>query len=263
MPSPLSAGPADPLARQAAPSPRQEGKAAEKARLRQSIRQARLSLSRRDRADLSAQTCKILTPVAAQSRFVGVYRAQSGEMSLEPLIAKLQKRQGKTLLYEPVTLPRDRRMLFVLAEPAAPWASAPLARAASRPRAASKTAPQKILRKALEARRSKRLARLARGRRGAKAKLAARRIENLTLVLVPMLAVDRQGRRLGQGGGYYDASLARRRPGLPNLLATGFPIQLVASVPSDSRDARVDAFADARGILRLGQAAQRPDAPGE
>lgn len=58
------------------------------------------------------------------------------------------------------------------------------------------------------------------------------------MIIVPGLAFDQQGRRLGYGGGYYDAFLARH-PGVLKV-AVAFPFQVVAEVPVDAHDVRVD-----------------------
>jgi 5-formyltetrahydrofolate cyclo-ligase len=61
------------------------------------------------------------------------------------------------------------------------------------------------------------------------------------ILLVPLLAFDRHGNRLGYGGGYYDRTLAALRAQKP-ILATGiaFACQEVAAVPVSSNDARLD-----------------------
>ncbi len=61
------------------------------------------------------------------------------------------------------------------------------------------------------------------------------------LIIVPLLAFDRSGGRLGQGGGYYDRTLARLRAAGP-LLAVGlaYAAQEVERVPMDAFDQRLD-----------------------
>jgi len=60
------------------------------------------------------------------------------------------------------------------------------------------------------------------------------------LVLVPGLAFDREGRRLGFGGGYYDRILAR--PALAGALVVGLAhgFQLQPELPADPWDRPVD-----------------------
>ncbi len=61
------------------------------------------------------------------------------------------------------------------------------------------------------------------------------------LLLVPLAAFDRQGYRLGYGGGFYDAALARLRAG-GSVTAVGwaFAAQEVEAVPAEPHDARLD-----------------------
>ena len=58
------------------------------------------------------------------------------------------------------------------------------------------------------------------------------------LVLMPGLAFDRQGHRVGYGGGYYDRYLAGH-PG-HTLVALCFGFQLLEQIPSDAHDIPVD-----------------------
>jgi 5-formyltetrahydrofolate cyclo-ligase len=67
------------------------------------------------------------------------------------------------------------------------------------------------------------------------------------LLLVPLLAFDRAGYRLGYGGGFYDRTLADLRAGAAlraagPVIAAGlaFSVQEMASVPHDANDARLD-----------------------
>lgn len=59
-------------------------------------------------------------------------------------------------------------------------------------------------------------------------------------VLVPGVAFDREGRRLGYGGGFYDRLLPLIRPGVARI-AGAYAMQLADVVPSAPHDARVDA----------------------
>ncbi len=61
------------------------------------------------------------------------------------------------------------------------------------------------------------------------------------LLLVPLLAFDRAGYRLGYGGGYYDRTLAALRAVGPAVaVGLAFSAQEVESVPHDATDARLD-----------------------
>ena len=71
------------------------------------------------------------------------------------------------------------------------------------------------------------------------------------LVLVPALAVDRGGVRLGRGGGSYDRALARVAPGIPTI-ALLYDGELLDEVPADDHDQRVRLVArPSAGITRL------------
>lgn len=65
-------------------------------------------------------------------------------------------------------------------------------------------------------------------------------IARAELVLVPALAVDRAGVRLGRGGGHYDRSLPLVTAGTP-LVAVARDPELVAELPSEAHDVRMTA----------------------
>ncbi len=71
------------------------------------------------------------------------------------------------------------------------------------------------------------------------------------IVLVPLVAFDRFGGRLGQGGGYYDRTLADLRAG-PGVVAVGlgFSVQEVDEVPCDPHDQFLDAICTEIGYRR-------------
>jgi 5-formyltetrahydrofolate cyclo-ligase len=72
------------------------------------------------------------------------------------------------------------------------------------------------------------------------------------VAVVPGLAFDRAGRRLGRGRGYFDRAFGAAAPA-PFLLGAAFALQIVERVPSDSRDRRVDAIVTERGAHRVNQ----------
>ena len=60
----------------------------------------------------------------------------------------------------------------------------------------------------------------------------------IDVAVVPGMAFDREGHRLGRGKGYYDRFLAQ----LPHIYKIGicFPFQLVDKVPADAHDMLMD-----------------------
>ena len=71
------------------------------------------------------------------------------------------------------------------------------------------------------------------------------------LIIVPALAADRRGYRLGRGGGSYDRALARVGSAVPTV-ALLYDGELLDEVPAGPLDQRVRSAAQpARGITRL------------
>jgi len=68
------------------------------------------------------------------------------------------------------------------------------------------------------------------------------------VVLVPALAVDRRGVRLGRGGGSYDRALGRATGLVVALLHEG---ELWDALPAEPHDVAVHAVATPGGVLRL------------
>lgn len=82
------------------------------------------------------------------------------------------------------------------------------------------------------------------------------------LVIVPALAVDHRGRRLGRGGGSYDRALARVPAATPTvaLLHDG---ELIEAVPGEPHDLPVHAvITPADGLVQVWAGALRLDEPG-
>jgi 5-formyltetrahydrofolate cyclo-ligase len=76
-------------------------------------------------------------------------------------------------------------------------------------------------------------------------------VTSADLVIVPALAVDRGGMRLGRGGGSYDRALARVGAAVPTI-ALIYDDELLDEVPAGALDQRVGMVAQPRqGITRL------------
>jgi 5-formyltetrahydrofolate cyclo-ligase len=72
------------------------------------------------------------------------------------------------------------------------------------------------------------------------------------VVLVPLLAFDRTGHRLGYGAGYYDRTLAAlRREGAVLAIGLAFDGQEVASLPTDPNDQPLDMVVTDRRVLTM------------
>jgi len=64
-------------------------------------------------------------------------------------------------------------------------------------------------------------------------------VEQLDLIMVPGVAFDRRGGRMGHGKGYYDKLLEHARPDTP-LLALAFECQMFPEVPVAEHDIFMD-----------------------
>lgn len=75
------------------------------------------------------------------------------------------------------------------------------------------------------------------------------------VLIVPLLAFDRHGYRLGYGGGFYDRTLEALRLEGP-VLAVGYAFagQEVAEVPRDAHDQPLDMIVTEEGALPFAQA---------
>jgi 5-formyltetrahydrofolate cyclo-ligase len=79
----------------------------------------------------------------------------------------------------------------------------------------------------------------------------AHAITSADLVIVPALAADRRGARLGRGGGSYDRALARVGPAVP-AIALLYDGELLDELPAGPHDQPVRAVAQpGQGITRL------------
>jgi len=65
-------------------------------------------------------------------------------------------------------------------------------------------------------------------------------LEKLDLVIVPGLAFDRKGHRLGRGKGYYDILLEELSPYKAVSIGLAFDFQILPSIPLSPQDKKVD-----------------------
>ena len=69
------------------------------------------------------------------------------------------------------------------------------------------------------------------------------------VILVPLIAVDGCGTRLGRGKGHYDRVLAPLRRKGARLIGVGWPLQrLTEEIPRDPWDVPMDGFASPEGV---------------
>ena len=69
------------------------------------------------------------------------------------------------------------------------------------------------------------------------------------LILVPLIAIDGNGTRLGRGKGHYDRALVRLKKGGARLVGVGWPQQrLIETIPADEWDIPLDAFVSPEGL---------------
>lgn len=75
---------------------------------------------------------------------------------------------------------------------------------------------------------------------------------NPDILLVPLVAFDRAGHRIGYGGGYYDRTIAQLRA-RKAVIAVGlaFATQEVPAVPTTPRDERLDLVLTEREVIDL------------
>jgi 5-formyltetrahydrofolate cyclo-ligase len=70
------------------------------------------------------------------------------------------------------------------------------------------------------------------------------------VLLVPLLAFDRSGHRIGYGAGYYDLTIAalRARKAI-SACGLAFAAQEIANVPTTPRDVRLDLVLTEREVI--------------
>ena len=182
--------------------------------LRKDIKQKRQALSPAERNQAS---CGIVATIQAhtdfiQARHIGSYWPNRGEVDL----TSLQTRSGQT------------KYLPILQETVFPWAGPGLLFGDS-------NAPLMPNRFGIPEPNSNTFLRAA----------------NLDYLLVPLVAFDRQGNRIGMGGGYYDRALAglHRSARRPLIIGVGYGFQAVKAIQPEPWDIPLDGVVTERELL--------------
>lgn len=72
------------------------------------------------------------------------------------------------------------------------------------------------------------------------------------ILLIPLLAFDKRGHRLGYGGGYYDRTLeALRASGSIRAIGIAYAGQEIDSIPDENHDHLLDTIATEEGVRRF------------
>lgn len=188
---------------------------ADKHTLRRQLRRARQSLGTAERRAATLSINRRLKKLIKRGRRIAAYWPVGSELRLDGLMAAAARRGAQ--VYLPYI---ERRRLRLWFTPYTPRAKAE---------------------------------RKCKGRLGIP-QFAGRKIraERLDIVLLPLVGADSRGYRLGQGGGFYDASLARTRPGKPLRIGVGFACQRVRVLPYEAHDMRLDGFVCEKGWVKFG-----------
>ncbi len=189
----------------------------DKRALRREMAEKRAALSeaeRRARSDAAAARLLALPEMASPSLSIAGSVPAKGEIDPGPVLAEVAGRGGAVAL--PRVGSQAPRLRFHRAGgPLAPGAFGLLEPAASAPELA---------------------------------------LDALDVVITPGLAFDAEGRRLGFGGGFYDAALGPDGPSRatrrPLLIGLAFDFQIVARCPATDADVPVDLVVTDTRVLR-------------
>jgi len=188
----------------------------DKISLRKTIRRQRMALSPAYRAQAMRSTARHASRLLARGKRIGAYLAAGSELDIEILLSTALQRGASVWL--PQIPARGRRMWFSRLTAQGHWYR--------HPRYGITEFDGPCL-----------------------------RAEKLDVLFIPLLAVDAQGYRMGQGGGFYDSSLAFRRRhacyGKPLLVGVAYDCQRVAAVPREAWDIRLDCLLTESGLYRF------------
>lgn len=189
----------------------------EKKLLRRHFRMARKNLTPEQRLNATKRINRLLKPFIRKNKRIGVYWPIGFELQLD-IFNKTAVRRGAKL-YLPYIEPHSLRLWF------SPYPENEAAM--ERKRGNSRLFIPQFQGKKIRA-------------------------EQLHILLMPLVGIDRQGYRLGQGGGYYDVSLSHTRYRLqPSTIGVGFGCQLCESLPREKHDMPLKTFVCEQGVLHF------------
>jgi 5-formyltetrahydrofolate cyclo-ligase len=181
-----------------------------KAELRQRMMELRDAIDGAARVDLADTIVSHLAELAAfrNARAIGIYYSTTSEVQTPQLIQRLVEEEGRAV-FLPFNLNGELQMTEW--RPSDPVVVAPYV--GFQPRF-SEAVP----------------------------------LERIEVMIVPGLAFDADGHRLGSGEGLCDRLLARMAPTTIRI-GIGYQVQVVGSVPVGAEDATLDAFVTDEGVV--------------
>ena len=73
-------------------------------------------------------------------------------------------------------------------------------------------------------------------------------VDDIELMIIPAVAFDRNGNRLGRGKGFYDRLLATSRA---TKIGVGYDFQLLDSIPAEPHDVAMDMVITQKTLIKL------------
>jgi len=192
--------------------------------LRQHIRQQRRELDIQSRNEAVLQLCERIAnnKLFKQSQHIAMYLPNDGEMDLRLLIEHAWE-QNKTCYLPVLAEPNVKRLWFIPYYPD------------SKLRNNKFGIPEPVHPR----------------------KMRMRKTLTLDLILMPLVAFDPQGNRIGMGGGFYDRTLAflrtRQHWHKPNLVGVAYEFQKIAKISCNPWDIPLQAIATENNIYLAGQ----------
>ncbi|HEY9051864.1 MAG TPA: 5-formyltetrahydrofolate cyclo-ligase [Gammaproteobacteria bacterium] len=186
-------------------------------KIRQQMRQQRRDLDFSQQLHNARNLCQRLTrlPLFLNARRIAFYLTEDGEIDAMPIIEKAWR--FKKQVYLPVLPPTGKSLVFAPYTPNSPMI----------PNRFGIMEPDVDPGLWIRAR-------------------------QLNLILLPLVAFDDKGNRLGMGGGYYDRSLSfmqhRKQWHSPKLVGLAHDLQKVDSLPCESWDVPLNMIATERNL---------------